>query len=68
MRWLLCHLGVHSWFVEHEDYVDDNGEDAPVLWEPGGTDYYCRCAHCPASKIESRRGVWLPLKYPKWSS
>lgn len=61
---LLCLVGWHTWVIEREEEIPDNGEDAAVLWEPGGVDYHCRCVRCPATKIISRRGVWQPPKYP----
>ena len=67
IRPLLCWFGYHTWQIAREvdvpsNYADDPG---PVDYECGGVDYHLRCAHCPTEKVEVRRGVWLPLKYPK---
>jgi hypothetical protein len=62
---VMC-LGFHDWRIEREvDVPDSNFDEGPMFFETGGVDYHCRCARCGKKKIESRRGVWLPLNYPR---
>ena len=61
---LACFFGFHDWRIDEEVEVEATDTDHPVLFRSGGVDYHCGCAWCPATKVESRRGVWLPLGYP----
>lgn len=65
LGWIKCLLGFHDWHIANEVQIQGTGfTDDPADYECGGIDYILTCARCPMAKIESRRGVWLPLPYP----
>lgn len=62
---ILCWFGHHDWRMEREVDVPGSGyTPIPMDYEVGGVDWHLRCARCLRTKVEQKRGVWLPSKYP----
>ncbi len=63
---LLCFVGLHDWRLECEVDVPGNGTEnpPPSFYEVGGVDWHLHCARCSTTKVEQKRGVWLPCTYP----
>jgi hypothetical protein len=69
IQFIKCLFGFHEWLIADEIDVPSTPTTVhPSDFRAGGTDYVLCCAHCPAERIEERRGeAWPALPYPNFS-